>query len=90
MRKHYLYKVFEPASVAVVGASERDGSVGRQVLKNIIEYGFKGDVYPVNHKHDDIQGLKSYRSISDIDHPVDLAVIAVPAKAIPGVMTQDF
>ena len=88
MRKHYLHKVFEPASVAVVGASEREGSVGKQILKNIIEYGFKGDVYPVNPKHNEIQGLKSYRSISDIDHPVDLAVIAVPAKAIPNVMEE--
>lgn len=88
MRKHYLQKVFEPQSVAVVGASEREASVGAQVLRNMREGGFQGALYPVNPKHDEIQGLPAYYSIADIDHPVDLVVIAIPAPAIPNVMRQ--
>ena len=88
MKKHYLHKVFEPQSVAVIGASERASSVGAQVLRNILEGGFSGEIYPVNPKHDKIQGLRAYTSIGEIDHPVDLVVIAVPALAIPDVMHQ--
>ncbi len=88
MKKHYLNKVFEPQSVAVVGASEREASVGAQVLRNIREGGFEGVIYPVNPKHAEVQGLKAYASISEIDHPIDLVVIAVPAAAIPSVMRE--
>jgi acetyltransferase len=88
MRKHYLHKVFEPQSVAVVGASERELSVGGQVLSNIINGGFKGSIYPVNPKYETVQGLPAYPSIRDIDHAVDLVVITVPAKAIADVMRQ--
>ncbi|MGD8955887.1 MAG: bifunctional acetate--CoA ligase family protein/GNAT family N-acetyltransferase [Chromatiaceae bacterium] len=86
MKKHYLSKVFEPRSVAIVGASERASSVGAQVLRNMRESGFQGELFPVNPKHDQVQGLKAYASIRDIDHAVDLVVIAVPAEAIPQVM----
>ena len=88
MKKHYLRKVFEPQSVAIVGASERPASVGAQVLRNMREGGFSGDIYPVNLKHDSIQGLSAYRSISEIDHPIDLVIIAIPAKAIPNVLRE--
>jgi len=87
-KKHYLKKVFEPQSVAIVGASERANSVGAQVLRNMREGGFKGEIYPVNPKHEIIQGIKAFASISDIDHPIDLVVIAIPAPAIPGVMRE--
>lgn len=86
MKKHYLNKIFEPQSVAVVGASDREQSVGGQVLRNIRESGFKGVIYPVNPKHETVQGLKAYASVTDIDHPVELVVIAIPATAIPKVM----
>lgn len=86
MKKHYLAKVFEPTSVAIVGASERESSVGGQVLRNMLNSGFQGKVYPVNPKHDEILGLKAYKSVSEIDHPVDLVVIAIPAPSIPSVM----
>ncbi|MGB5602002.1 MAG: CoA-binding protein, partial [Gammaproteobacteria bacterium] len=88
MKKHYLHKVFEPQSVAIVGASERDDSVGAQVLRNIRQSGYKGDIYPVNPKYKKIQELRVYPSISAIDHPVDLVIIAIPAKAIPNVMRE--
>jgi acetyltransferase len=87
MKKHYLNKVFEPQSIAIVGASDRPASVGAQVLRNIREGGFDGEIYPVNPKHTSVQGLQAYASIGDIDHPIDLVVIAIPAPAIPAVMT---
>ena len=88
MKKHYLQKIFEPQSVAVVGASDRENAVGAQVLRNIRESGFAGEIYPVNPKHAEVQGIKAYASITDIDHPIDLVVIAIPAPAIPGVMQE--
>jgi acetyltransferase len=88
MKKHYLNRVFEPQSVAVVGASERESSVGTQVLRNIRDGGFKGEIYPVNPRHEKVQGLRAYASINEIDHPIDLVVIAIPAPAIPDVIRQ--
>lgn len=88
MKKHYLLKAFEPASVAVIGASDRESSVGGQLLRNIREGGFAGEIYAVNPKRENVQGLKSYPSVSAIDRPVDLAVIAIPAPQIPGVMHE--
>lgn len=88
MKKHYLNKVFEPQSVAIVGASDRAESVGGQVLRNMREGGFTGEIYPVNPKHKKVQGLKCYAAISDIDHPIDLVVVAIPAVRIPAVIAE--
>ncbi len=88
MRKHYLQKVFEPESVVVVGASDREASVGGQVLRNLTEGGFAGEIYPVNPTHDTVQGMKSYASVKDIDRTIDLVVITIPAQSIPPVMHQ--
>ncbi|MDJ0741397.1 MAG: bifunctional acetate--CoA ligase family protein/GNAT family N-acetyltransferase [Gammaproteobacteria bacterium] len=88
MKKHYLRKVFEPQSIAIVGASERESSVAAQVLRNMRESGFDGDIYPVNPKYDSVQGLPAFAAISDIDHPIDLVVIAIPAAKIPPVMRE--
>jgi acetyltransferase len=86
MKKHYLSKLFEPASIAVIGASNNLNAVGGQVLNNLVLSGFKGGLYPVNPKHDEVQGIKAYKSITDIDHPVELVVIATPAEAVPGII----
>jgi acetyltransferase len=88
MKKHYLHKIFEPHSVAVVGASAEERSVGAQVFANLRGGGFSGEIYPVNPKHESIQGVRCYASVTQIDHPIDLAVIAIPAAAIPEVMHQ--
>jgi acetyltransferase len=88
MRKHFLHKVFEPESVAVVGASDRELSVGALVLGNIIDGGFKGSIYPVNPGHQTIRGLPCYHSIRDIDHTVDLVIITIPAAGIPAVLRE--
>ena len=86
MGTHYLSKLFEPESVAVFGASDRKGTVGNLVFKNMIEGGFKGDVFPINPKHSKVQGHKAYPDLNGIDKPIDLAVITTPAVTVPGII----
>ncbi len=86
MGKHYLNELLEPRSVAVFGASDRRGAVGNLVYRNMIEGNFKGEVYPVNPKHDKVQGHQAYPDIKSIGKPVDLAVITTPAATVPGII----
>jgi acetyltransferase len=88
MRKHRLDKVFEPKSVAVIGASARPLSVGGQVLGMLIESDFQGELYLVNPKHEAIRGLPCYPSVGAIGKALDLVVIAVPAEAVAGIMRE--
>lgn len=84
MRANLQY-FFQPGSVAVIGASQHKGKVGHAVLNNIITYGYEGKVYCINIRADeidDILGLNPYKSIKDVPGPVDLAVIAIPAKYV--------
>lgn len=81
MKEHYLKPVFEPRSIALIGASERENSVARQVLKNIISCGFKGEVRPVNPKNEKVQGLRCYPPAHAIERPLDLAIYALPAAS---------
>ncbi|MCG6898808.1 MAG: bifunctional acetate--CoA ligase family protein/GNAT family N-acetyltransferase [Gammaproteobacteria bacterium] len=86
MGKHYLNKLFEPKSVAVFGASDREGAVGNLVFRNMIEGGFKGDVFPINPKHSKVQGHHAYPDLDSIGRAVDLAVITTPAVTVPGII----
>lgn len=86
MEKHYLTPLFAPESVAVVGASERQGSAGRIVMENIAKGGYGGEVFPVNPNHATVLGKGAYASVEDIPRPVDLAVIATPAVTVPGII----
>lgn len=86
MGKHYLNKLFEPRSVAVFGASDREGAVGNLVFRNMIEGGFKGEVFPINPKHEEVQGHKAYPDLKSIGQPVDLAVITTPAATVPSII----
>jgi acetyl coenzyme A synthetase (ADP forming)-like protein len=81
-----LEKMFYPESVAVIGASADPRKLGHTVLKNIVDGGFKGRIYPINPKGGEILDLKAYQSVLDVPDEVDLAVIIVPAKFVPGVM----
>ncbi|RSN72212.1 MAG: CoA-binding protein [Thermoproteota archaeon] len=78
--------IFEPESVAVIGASRDPLAWGHVILRNILEGGFKGRIYPVNPKADEILGLKCYPDIRAVPDSVDLAFIAVPANLVPQVM----
>ncbi|HLN18590.1 MAG TPA: CoA-binding protein, partial [Patescibacteria group bacterium] len=77
-----LNKLFNPSSIAIVGASEEEGKVGNVVTKNILSLGFRGDVFLVNPKHENLFARKCYKSLSEIQEPVDLAVIIIPAKLV--------
>ena len=75
-----LSGLLKPKSIAIVGASATPGKIGNTVIKNLIDSGYTGDVYPVNPKETEILGYKCYESILDIPGSVDAAVITVPAK----------
>src|SRR6204780_4285288 len=81
--KYGLDAMFSPGSVAVIGATDRPGTVGRTVLENLLRGSFHGKVYAVNAKRAEVLGLKAFKSIRDIPQPVDLAVIATPAATVP-------
>ncbi len=83
-----LDAIFAPHSVAVIGASERQGSIGRAVLWSLVSSPFGGTVYPVSQKHASVLGIKAYRTVDDIPEPVDLAVIVTPADTVPGVIGE--
>ncbi|HSR36284.1 MAG TPA: acetate--CoA ligase family protein, partial [Desulfurivibrionaceae bacterium] len=83
-----LASIFTPASVAVVGASNRLGSVGRAVFKNILESDYSGIIYPVNPKAKSICGVRAYPALSDIPDQVDLAVLIVPAAQTASVARE--
>jgi len=87
-QKQGLDALFAPSSVAVIGATSRPGTVGRTVLENLLRDTFRGKVYAVNAKHDEVLGLKTYKSIRDIPHPVDLAVVATPAATVTQIITE--
>lgn len=82
MKQHYLTPLFDPRSVAVIGASETKGSVGQQVWSNLRSGGFTGKCYPVNLKHKKIMGQTAWRSINDIPDTVDLAIITTRAPTV--------
>jgi acetyltransferase len=83
-----LVSFFRPRGVALVGASRDPTKLGYAVLRNLVQHGYPGPVYPVNPKADEILGLRCYPSISDVPDPVELAVIIAPAPATPGIMEQ--
>jgi acetyltransferase len=83
-----LDAIFSPRSVAVIGATEKPGSVGRTLLWNLISNPFGGTVYPVNPKRPSILGIKAYPSLADVPEAVDLAIIATPAASVPGIVQE--
>ncbi|MFT5539500.1 MAG: acetyl coenzyme A synthetase (ADP forming)-like protein, partial [Alphaproteobacteria bacterium] len=83
-----MKRIFHPKSVAVIGASAEDGKIGNSVMKNLINGGFAGEIYPVHPKADEILGKKVYASILDIPGEVDLAVFAIPSKFCNGAMEE--
>jgi len=88
MGAHYLHKLFAPKSVAIIGATTRTDSVGYRVFMNMIEAGYKGELYPVNPKYQEIGGKQCFASVEAIGKPVDVAVIIIPAKAVPEVIRE--
>ncbi len=79
---HSIAGFIRPRSVAVVGASRREGSIGAALVANLRRARFNGPIYPINQSAGEIQGLRAYASVADVGAPVDLAVIALPAEAV--------
>src|ERR687894_507271 len=83
-----LEAIFRPETVAVIGAAERPGSVGRTIMWNLVSSPFGGTVFPVNSRRPSVLGIKTYPSVSDVPQKVDLAVIVAPAPAVPDIITE--
>jgi len=87
-KKNRLDALFRPQSVAVIGASRREGSIGREILRAIVEGGFSGKVFPVNPNTDVVHSIKCYGSVGAIPDAVDMAVVVVPKQAVPRAIEQ--
>ena len=87
-REHSLEALFEPRTVAVIGATEKTGSVGRSILWNLIRNPFGGKVYPVNPNRASVLGIPAFPSIGAVPESVDMAVVVTPAPTVPGVVGE--
>ena len=83
-----MNRIMNPKSVAVIGASDEAGKIGNSVMKNLINGGYKGQIYPVHPKSAEIMGYKAYRSVKDVPGEIDTAVFAIPAKLVAGALTE--
>jgi acetyltransferase len=83
-----LNSIFYPKTMAIIGASRQQGSVGQALLANIIDSRFQGIVYPVNPRAKGILGIKCYATVMDIPDELDLAVVIVPSRFVPGILEE--
>ena len=87
-RRPALDTMLAPKSVALIGATDKEGSVGRTLMENLTDKAFQGKLYPVNPKRDAVMGVPAYPSIGKIPEPVDLAIICTPAASVPRVISD--
>lgn len=87
-RDSQLDFIFHPKSVAVVGATENEGSVGRTLMHNLLATPFGGQLFAVNPKRDHVLGIRSFPDLLSLPNPIDLAVVATPAKTVPAIINQ--
>lgn len=85
---HPFDAIFNPHTVAVIGASEKPGSVGCQILRNLLSSPFGGTFFPINPNRTNVLGIRSYPTIASISQPVELAIIATPAASVPDVISE--
>jgi acetyl coenzyme A synthetase (ADP forming)-like protein len=83
-----MNRIMKPKAVAVIGASAENGKIGNSVMKNLINGGYKGEIYPIHPKADEILGKKVYKSVKDIPGEVDIAVFAIPASLVAGALIE--
>jgi acetyl coenzyme A synthetase (ADP forming)-like protein len=83
-----MNRIMQPKSVAVIGASAEDGKIGNSVMKNLINGGYKGNIYPIHPKAGEILGYKAYASVKDVPGEIDTAVFAIPAKFVAAALTE--
>ncbi|HPA61895.1 MAG TPA: acetate--CoA ligase family protein [Candidatus Woesebacteria bacterium] len=80
--------LFQPQAIAIIGASSREKTVGNDVVKNLVNQGYAGKIYPINPKIDELYGLKVYHDIKDLDQKIDLVVVAIPAKFVASAIDE--
>jgi acetyl coenzyme A synthetase (ADP forming)-like protein len=83
-----MKRIMQPKSLAVIGASSETGKIGNSVMKNLINGGYKGQIYPIHPKDAEILGYKAYKSVKDVPGEIDTAVFAIPAKFVAGALTE--
>ena len=83
-----MNRIMKPDAVAVIGASAEDGKIGNSVMKNLINGGYQGKIYPIHPKADEILGHKAYKSVKDVPGVIDVAVFAIPAKFVAQALTE--
>ncbi|WP_427912690.1 acetate--CoA ligase family protein [Ramlibacter sp. MMS24-I3-19] len=83
-----MNRIMKPKAIAVIGASNEAGKIGNSVMKNLINGGYKGTIYPIHPKEAEIMGLKAFKSVKDIPGEVDTAVFAIPAKLVAGALKE--
>jgi acetyltransferase len=86
--KHYLSPLFEPRSVAIIGATERENALGRILVSNMLAAGYRDNLYAVNPKYESVLGVDCFALIGHVPGPVDLAVIATPANSVPALIDE--
>ncbi len=88
MSTHWLDALFAPRSVALVGASEREGALGTVVMRNLVGGGYRGPIVPVNPKYREVQGRTAWPDVRELPEPPDLAVVCTPPATIPPILTE--
>jgi acetyl coenzyme A synthetase (ADP forming)-like protein len=83
-----MTKLMQPRAIAVVGASDTQGKIGNSVMRNLVDGGFAGEIYPINPKSETILGKQCYKDVSDLPDGVDVAVFAIPAKFVPDTLAK--
>ena len=83
-----MNRIMKPDAVAVIGASPEDGKIGNSVMKNLINGGYQGAIYPIHPKLSEVLGRKAYKSVKDIEGPIDVAVFAIPAPLVAGALKE--
>ncbi|HEY4255397.1 MAG TPA: bifunctional acetate--CoA ligase family protein/GNAT family N-acetyltransferase [Chlamydiales bacterium] len=87
-RHRQLDHIFQPKRVAVVGASDREGSVGRTVMQNLLQGGLQGEIIPINPKRPEVLGVKAYPDLKSVPGLIELVVIITPAKTVPALIAE--
>jgi len=83
-----MNRIMKPDSVAVIGASPEDGKIGNSVMKNLVDGGYRGAIYPINPRAGEVLGLRAYRSVTEVPGDIDIAVFAIPAPLVAGALAQ--
>ncbi len=83
-----MRRLLRPRGVAVIGASAEQGKIGNSVMRNLVDGGYGGEIYPVNPRAQEILGRRAYASVEEIPGEVDVAVFAIPAKLVPGALEE--